>query len=123
MTTPLSFPVKLATSGTYMLTYVSDDFSMALYQSSHINKDRVFSLVHPAIWPFYLTILIPQLILTLVIYMAMYLMFYPLQAFFAVVFYGPAGFVSMVYCSTTIRIGVNIPCHLFIDARNPKGCI
>lgn len=26
--------------------------------------------------------------------MAMYLMFYPLQAFFAVVFYGPAGFVS-----------------------------
>lgn len=41
-----------------------------------------------------MTILVPQLILTLVIYLLMYLTFYPVQAFFAVIFYGPAGLIT-----------------------------
>lgn len=53
-----------------------------------------YFFAHPDLWPFYVSILVPQLIITLVIYVLMYTMFYPVQAVLAGFLYGPGGLVT-----------------------------
>lgn len=59
-----------------------------------LTKGIYYFAIHPDIWPFYLSILAPQLAITLVIYMMMYIMFYPVQAVLSSFLYGPSGFVT-----------------------------
>lgn len=48
---------------------------------------------HSDLWPLYLTILIPQLILTLIVYLMMFVTFFPFYGLFLTLWGGPVGFI------------------------------
>ncbi|CAK7890836.1 hypothetical protein CAAN3_01S02278 [[Candida] anglica] len=50
---------------------------------------------HPSLWAFYVTVIIPQLVFIFLIYTLTYVLLYPIQAFFAVIFSGPAGLITV----------------------------
>lgn len=70
-------------------------YVVLLYEAGlKLTQGIYYFAIHPDIWPFYLSILAPQLAMTLVIYMMMYIMFYPVQAVLACFLYGPGGIVT-----------------------------
>ncbi|RCK66356.1 Outer spore wall protein RRT8 [Candida viswanathii] len=60
-------------------------------------KGLIYFFMHPAIWPFYITILIPQLTLTLIIYSVMFATFFPPQAVIYTLLMGPLGVIGAWY--------------------------
>lgn len=69
-----------------------------------------YFITHPTIWPFYVTILLPQLVLTLVIYLIMFSLFFPPQALVYTLLMGPLGVIgawySLILQASTLSIFV-----------------
>ncbi|EMG48119.1 RRT8 Outer spore wall protein RRT8 [Candida maltosa Xu316] len=60
-------------------------------------KGLYYFITHPTIWPFYITILVPQLTLTLIIYLIMFSLFFPPQAVVYTLLMGPLGVIGAWY--------------------------
>jgi uncharacterized protein involved in cysteine biosynthesis len=75
---PLAIPIVLTFSGTY------------LYPIQGIT----YFCTHPILWAYLFSILIPELILTSVVFVLFYTFLYPVQAGVALFFNGPSGLVT-----------------------------
>ncbi|CAH2354685.1 hypothetical protein CLIB1423_18S01354 [[Candida] railenensis] len=75
---PLQAPINMIFSGTYLFPLYG------IY----------YFIIHPSLWPFYLTILVPELVFILLIYVVSYILLFPAQAIVAVVLAGPGGLVG-----------------------------
>ncbi|KAK6203061.1 uncharacterized protein RJT21DRAFT_24396 [Scheffersomyces amazonensis] len=64
--------------------------------------------IYPELWAFYLTVFIPQLTLTLLIYLVMFILFYPWMSFYNSIFQGPLGFFSAWYSVLNVSTTVSI---------------
>lgn len=52
----------------------------------------------PDLWPFYVSICIPQLIITVIIYILTFIVFFPIASAFWVVMTGPLGLITAWWC-------------------------
>lgn len=57
-----------------------------------------YFFTNPDLWPFYLSILIPQLFITLIIYLVTYVVFFPIIAAFWIIMTGPLGIFTAWWC-------------------------
>lgn len=75
---PFVIPIMLTVSGTY------------LYPIQGIT----YFCTHPLLWTYFFSIIIPELILTTIVFILCYTFLYPLQALVALIFNGPSGLIT-----------------------------
>lgn len=89
----ISIPFDAVESGTYLYPFIVCICHLFTQLSTNVQGIKYF-YTHSELWPFYLTIFIPQLILTLFVYLVVFIICFPIQFIVLTLIAGPFVFIS-----------------------------
>ncbi|AOA60815.1 hypothetical protein PP7435_CHR1-1298 [Komagataella phaffii CBS 7435] len=87
---PIVIPLRLVFSGTFMYPLLGVTYFIS----------------HPVLWSYLFSLILPQLIMTFIVYVIVFIAIYPLQAVFSFFFNGPIGLITAIFA--VLQIGALI---------------
>lgn len=84
-------PIEVIRSGTFVYPLKVRSSHPSLLHHILTTKGMYYFFTHQDLWPFYITVFIPQAIVMLMIYVLMHILVYPWLVSIQVIFHGPVG--------------------------------